>query len=739
MRLTELASSTASFERLAAANALGSHTSEPTAISLLKELSQDKDSAVREASLALLGEFAPRAPSALDHPSSETADELISLRLSGTSKVQRSEVPLKLLDPNSSGLNVEFPVPQANSLDVICTLIAESQTQNRSIRDCLALSKLSHRQWDYYENAIAFLDLEGFVFEEPEEILERRQMSLGDFVLFASALVGRHEVVRRILQEKLLRGRNITNDALQELVAIWVTQLGLPALSENTLARRRQTVQAWASWVISHLRRIDDFADGTQSAAPEPVNLTPMVVALLGCLDAEKPISSKPVSRRSYQSGKPHVLYKSEDFRKVLERLGRFRHSSGPTLDEIGVRYGVTRERIRQIEVKFSTLISNVVRTDGVEAFAAISQTSQPMMPIDLGDWVLRSLRLSLIETDVAPVSGVQAPTLDPSTPQLMNDGGAFVRSLSAEYGPEPVQLLPGWEHGAVEIAFALLRGALASAGYESGRDTNDFWILSGKADDPRLLGMIWPISNKELKRAKRLEQIKEVLAVTPMRASELSVKIGEESGNALREFMSRQPELTSRQGIWSIADPGENRESFRSIYDALIFVLEQNGPATSNELMERLSEIHSVSISRLLQAIDDRRVGRFDDGRIGLISEGAKRREEKEPEIPSRLVVAEPKAELLLTVNSEHLRGSGFVVPRWLGWRLGLVATPDSAELTASSGQKLTITRRGGQCYSGSIRRVLDLMSVKLNCSVGIEIDFEQRQFEAKHLCLEH
>ena len=742
-RLKILASSDALFERLAVTNAVQAYLDEPDAILLLQKLAQDNDLAVRETAqnalravgidsdLPELGAIAGTTPRNEDVP--------ISLSLADTDQAQRSEVPLRLMMMEASEPDTDYPIPQANSLDRVCVLIAERQISESPARDSASYDSLSPRQRDYYKNAIGFLRLDSFRFRDPERILERKELSLEDFVAFTSTLVSRHRVIRHALQQQLVQSENDSAQDSQRALTNWASDLGMPGLSEETLRRRRQTTEAWTSWVANHLQQVRLFEDGTRTDSPAAVDLTPIVIGLLGALKTTTTPPGPVRARRRLKSkaGQPH--YAVDEFQKVFDRLGRFRQSGPPTLDDVGAAWGLTRERIRQIEKKFSTLVRGVIETDGIEAVLAISSVRQQGFPIDLARWTFESLKRTSREA------------VSSSTPGVGPLGNAFLDSASHFDGPSPsahafetlgiraFDKLQGNEGSGVTFASLLLRGALLTMGYESGRSTNHLWVPANKRSDTDLLTMTRPSSGTESRSAARLQRIMEYLSRSPMRASELAVKLGEDSPNALREFMRRQPQLTSRSGVWSIRDPTETQESFRSIYDAVVLVLDRDGPATMQELNNRVAEVHPVSYSRLQQALDDHRIGRFDNGRIGLISQGARRPEEKEPKIPPRLLVTEPRAELLITVNKDHLRGSGFQVPNWLGWRLGLRATPESAGFSNATGDELRITRRGGQCYASSIRNFLGTEGLTLNCSLAIRIHFENRDFAAVHLCAFH
>jgi hypothetical protein len=165
---------------------------------------------------------------------------------------------------------------------------------------------------------------------------------------------------------------------------------------------------------------------------------------------------------------------------------------------------------------------------------------------------------------------------------------------------------------------------------------------------------------------------------------------------------------------------------------------LEEDGPQTRSEISSKIMKVHSVGQSRIDQGLDDYRIGRLSDGRIGLVALGAVRPEEEEPKCPEYLTEINSVIGLARIVSHDIFRGSGFGVSKWLSWRLGLKYTPAAITFRGANNldHDLTVTRRGGSTYLGSIRGVVKQLGCAEGCEVILLFELSRQCWQIRHTC---
>lgn len=728
-KIVQLGQSELPFHRLAALNSLGEHLEEDQALEIVRKLTSDADQNVRLTANQILKsmEGQPTSRDDLTSPSSQDRErDPVKLTISAR---QAAEFQLDILGIEPTGPNTAFPVPQANSLEKIIQTVAERQVSPDSADRPKALSSLSVRQVAYYENAMSFLELETFTMTSPESLVSRNELTPADFNRFVNHVLARHSVLRRLTQRLILGLEDVEPEAVELMTTLWISEMGLEPLSKETLTRRTQCIGSWLKWIRDSV--LETALD--KSTIPPAVNLTNQI----GMLDflvktGTNTGSSSPAKRKKRPGFSANTSY----FPTVLKRLGRVKDSGETTLDRTGQQLGISRERIRQLEKHFSHLGLEAIRNDASEVFRAVEDFTKAPNGISLGEWSLQCAKLAASENAGFDPHRFAEWTTGSFGKQIAADP-VETSLLSQYFGPEPPFTFDNPNQNAVLMGTFLLRLTLQKAGFQANTASDFLWIHSHAPTSESKRK-----SQSELSRLERISRIEAALADGPLRAHEIAQITGEKTAHALREFMRRQPEFDLYKGLWALASSKEFKpgaKQFSSAYEAVIEVLSEHGPMGTNELSAKLADLYPVSWSRINQALDHESIGRFEDGRIGLISQGASKRKEKEPKIPGPLVYSAPVARLSISISKDHLRGSGTGAPRWLGWKLGLTATPQRAVFHSPNGESVEIARRGGAIQLGSIRSLIVEETLKVGCMFELAFDLENFLVVGTHICDEH
>ena len=157
----------------------------------------------------------------------------------------------------------------------------------------------------------------------------------------------------------------------------------------------------------------------------------------------------------------------------------------------------------------------------------------------------------------------------------------------------------------------------------------------------------------------------------------------------------------------------------------------------TLSNLQIYMEDTYPVSHARVSQALDHFQIGKLDDGRVALISQGGSRPEDKEPKKPANgLWFEDSEIFVHKYVDEDVFRGSGFSLPKWLQWRFGLMATPEFVTFNQSgnSEKALVISRRGAQTFASSIRESLRPHNVERECTIAIVLNPETMTWRLLH-----
>jgi len=732
-KIVQLGQSDFSFHRLAALNSVTEYLEEDQARALVRALASDDDQNVRLTANQILKSINEEEVSneELNLPSSQKRDSDL-LQISFNPR-EAAECQLALLQIDPIEPNIAFPIPQANSLEKIIEAIAERQTAPNSAELPRALSSLSMRQVAYYENAIGFLGLEDFSLTSPESVVDENKLAPEDFSRFVIHVLARHSVLRRLAQRSILGLEELPPEALELMTSVWISEIGLEPLARETLARRTQCIGSWLNWIMDSV--LQNNAEVV--TVPPAVNLNNHrgMLDFLLKTQTNTSTSSTPKRKKSSRSGSGSSTAMLH-FPTVLRRLGRVRDSEETTLEKTGQRIGVTRERVRQLEKHFSVLGVEAIRNDGSELFRAVESFTRAPSGICLSQWSLACAKLSVIES-----LSLRNENFSELAFRFSNRGVPSESLRSSEladyFGPEPPFTFDGSRQNGALMGTFLLRLTLEQAGFKANAASDFQWIHSHA---PKVESK--SPSPADLSRRKRIARIEAALAGGPLRSQEIADITGEKNAHSLREFMRRQPAFSLYNGFWALASSNEFKPGagkFSSVYEAVLHILDEYGPMENVELSAKMDELYPVSWGRIHQAIDHEKIGRLGDGRVGLVSHGASKKPEKEPTIPGALLYSPPVARLSISISKDHLRGSGFGAPRWLGWKLGLTATPHKAIFHAPNGSSLKIARRGGAIQFGSIRNLLTEQKVEIGCLFELTFDLEKFLVVGAHTCAKH
>lgn len=412
---------------------------------------------------------------------------------------------------------------------------------------------------------------------------------------------------------------------------------------------------------------------------------------------------------------KAELLLLDPRARDALLRHGYGQVEGLRTLDELGQKHGVTRERIRQLEIKAKSSLRYSMNTfvpgwrrQLAEAFAdrTVIHFSQVAHAISTDEVGLSCTPIILEDLSLQSVKGAKWwYSDDPQAVELA------IESLS----PSGPILKSEWDE------------ALRSSGLPS-----DFRETA--------IGLIRVVKFGKYFVRKNSQQRDKVAAVLMDGALSLHEirRRTNQSPNSVRGVLDNSDDFISlSKGRWALV--GTVMEpKYTSTLPAILDILREQGPLRNPDLIRRVTAVHDVTPGRIYQCLDDYRIGRMPDGRIWLVEHGAVRPTETEPKQPDSIVAVGDKVGVRMTATYDHARGSGFFVHPWLSWRLGLRAAPQSMMFDSEIGVELKVTRTGNGASLSSIRAALDHYGLVEGCDLVIILDAENRTWRLNHACVQ-
>lgn len=387
------------------------------------------------------------------------------------------------------------------------------------------------------------------------------------------------------------------------------------------------------------------------------------------------------------------------------------------TLDQIGGRFGITRERVRQIE--------SMTKAD-----------LQKAMDDNFPDW-RSQFKNALVGTAMVQFSAV-ADVISP-----LDAGRAYARIVLAEIGWR--QYEGDWWAQKTTDVDAILR-SLAPDGPVSQDEWNEVvrtsplparFVESAKLPGVGQMTLYRGMLIRE--RHLRHDSIVVLLKDGPLHVTEIIEQLGESKAYRISNYMARYDSFVALpKGRWALSGTVEE-PMYRSALPAVLDILRDYGPQTFDELVRKVTKVHDVTPWRITQCLDDYRIGYMPDGTIWLVENGARKKLEAEPERPETMVSVDHQVGIRMTLTFDHVRGSGFIVNRWLNWRLGLRSTPDSMTFDSADPSieaTIAVTRNGAGAAFSSIKTILDQMGLREGCEIAIVLDTDQKTWSVAHVC---
>jgi hypothetical protein len=407
------------------------------------------------------------------------------------------------------------------------------------------------------------------------------------------------------------------------------------------------------------------------------------------------------------------------DLTILVSRLG------GETLRELGTRFGMTHERVRQLQERANTTIRERLRADVVAELgrrldSAVAVSDAELGGIILGDSQSRAVVLTAVSAS------------QPRTWAGLLDGWwtrdtAMLRSRLErliEHAPFHVDELRSRAESC-ELPEDLPLTELFSHP-RSPLVLNPSIGWARRTGAKRDLAFLW------------LNDVGE-----PRPAEEIAEAVGAVSGRALGEAMRRDDRFIQirPEGAWAVSDwkgPGTGAR-YTNAEEVVLEILRDDGAMSESELIAEARRRYPVSVWRYTQVLSSNRIGVTSDGLFDLAERGATPVEDKEPRRPENMQ-ANADGTLIgvrLTVDRDVLRGSGINVNRWLSWKLGLRTAPTERRFAMDAFDSDLVVRRNMSTTAlSSLRAVVNRMGLGLGCEIVVILRLRDDSAGIRHVC---
>jgi len=574
-------------------------------------------------------------------------------------------------------------LPQADDLNKVLSVCEQIFGLGEADFDTLLTTwDLSPRQLRYYLEAAVWLGLLHSMRGVFSPSLRWKYISQYQGYLRLAATIA----VLRTAPIPILEKSNFDNGEIANEV--------LGALSMSTATRRVGTLRAWSAWIGGRMEALRGISTPDRQISQLTTSFFSCVETTIGMLPKRELLA---FARSRFT---PQGVFKV-------------------TLEAIGMKLNLTRERVRQIEKQVANRIriENEIDLGRSREDVLVDLSSRPWVNIlDLlePDRAFAGSRICAVKT---ALEFLGFNLTDASWPfAFSNEADTLVAEYLTHRLPLPLS-----EFGLSSDFFG---AGIAEFLQVVERLNSRIVVQRGlvvRGESARVDVATWILKNSG-----------------PLPIERFAELTGEENIRAFVEFLRRTPEINfnHQTHTYSLAKDG-NQVPLVDPRDRIEHFLEENSPSSLSEIFEDLYSQHPVSRTRVLQYLDDERFGKIASG-YGLVRKGARRRPEVEPTMPTNLISDGSKVTMLAVVSEDMDRGSGFALPRWLGWRLSLSASPQFFEFRhlLFSFSPLRITRRGGAIWSSSIKNAITEIGANVGCHVSIYFDIERATWDASHDC---
>ena len=401
--------------------------------------------------------------------------------------------------------------------------------------------------------------------------------------------------------------------------------------------------------------------------------------------------------------------------RRVL-RLGK-----RSTLEDLGLQYGVTRERIRQIESAVNARLGAVLKKPEAAALVLLGRCWGTILGVEaplegglsaLGDLGRRSLEQGLEDTAHDVATAAVCLILQLAGPYRLEDGWlvlayndtatAGVRSAlraATSDGPAPFAEVRE-EIVACGIAEAFVDAAIARFA-EFARYKDDVLFIGARLDDALyayLLARCRPVTVDTA--FDDLMKLRRPFAMTSL----LNAAAGDE------RIVRRGNEIGLAE--WGFK-PG--RTIVRALEEELSA---RGGTAATADLVEQLKREDGFAETSIRAYLSDPQFTRVGRGLVGLAPEGSRRAapptEELRLDLSPRCFLLDGVWAFRIPVTSETLRGSGMPLPIPVAQHLGI--NPGGSTTHDCDGAAIRLTWPHQQPLLGSVRTT----AMALDAEVG-------------------
>lgn len=398
--------------------------------------------------------------------------------------------------------------------------------------------------------------------------------------------------------------------------------------------------------------------------------------------------------------------------------------AGGTTLDEIGQVYGVTRERIRQVELTARKTVD--------EVFGAHRDELPVLEDLMAGQLVVSGENLfHALPPGPEPAQLALIRFMGLSHPQTWD--GPLLNFWCCE--PEEIDRRLSALADLAPLSHENMAAAMEELGIEMADPFSGLLYSKNSKIIRHELG--WIRVNRTSRDLAYLWLEREG---SPRSASEIA-SIAENSERAIRETMRRDEDFAQLrpEGTWALASwraPGaENR--YKNAEEVLLDVLREMGPMEIADLRAEVRRRYPVTAWRINQCLTNSAIGRQADGKYDLAERGAVPLEESEPRRPDHIKVSGDVIGVSMLVDYELMRGSGLHVNRWVTWHLGLRTQPSERvfQMLEPAGS-VTIRRASSNAQVSSLRSAALAMDLVEGCQVVLLLNAANNTARLHHAC---